>query len=225
MSLIINIDTTSEQALVNIARDGAVLFEETNNAQKDHAAFLHPALLFVLKKAGVTINDADAVAVSHGPGSYTGIRVGVAAVKGLCYAAGKPLITVNQLEILTADAVNNNPADNTLYCPMIDARRMEVFTAVYDNNIKEMMPLSALVLHHDSFHDFLSAGKVFFFGSGAVKWQQLCTHQNARYCNTLNKGLAFAKISFAMQQQQQFASLAYASPLYIKDFHTNSVAR
>lgn len=225
MSLIINIDTTAEQALVNIARDGVVLFEETNNAQKDHAAFLHPAVLVVLKKAGVTMNDADAVAVSHGPGSYTGIRVGVAAAKGLCYAAGKPLITVNQLEILTADAVNNNPADNALYCPMIDARRMEVFTAVYDNNIKEMMPLSALILHHDAFHDFLSAGKVFFFGSGAVKWQQLCTHQNAGYCSTLNKGLAFAKISFAMQQQQQFASLAYASPLYIKDFHTNSVAR
>jgi tRNA threonylcarbamoyladenosine biosynthesis protein TsaB len=225
MSLILNIDTTSATALVNIAANGAVLFEEVNESQKDHAAFLHPAVQSVLKKAGVGINDIDAVAVSHGPGSYTGIRVGVAAAKGLCYATGKPLITVSQLEILANDALINTKGNCGIYCPMIDARRMEVFTVLYNNNREELMPPSALELNHHSFYDFLERGKVCFFGNGADKWQQLCTHENAVFTNILNKGFAFANLSFEKQQQQYFADIAYANPLYIKDFHSTAIAR
>lgn len=225
MSLILNIDTTSEQALVNIAKDGVVLFEEVNENQRDHASFLHPAIVAVLKKAGLMIVDVDAVAVSHGPGSYTGIRVGVAAAKGICYAAAKPLITVNQLEILVKDAIDNNHENAGMYCALVDARRMEVFTALYNDDLKELMPPAALMLQHHSFHEFLSAGKVFFVGSGVGKWQQLCTHENARYKNIVNKGLAFAKLSHQSQQEQAFASLAYTGPLYIKDFHSTIVDR
>jgi len=225
MSLILNIDTTSESALVNIAENGTVVFEAANDSQKDHASFLHPALLMVLKKAGIKMNEVDAVAVCHGPGSYTGIRVGVAAAKGLCYAAGKPLITVNQLEILTKDVIDNHSDINGLYCPMIDARRMEVFTAVYDNKLKELVPPCALLIDHHSFHEFLAAGKVFFVGSGVTKWQPLCIHENARYKKSVNKGLAFSKLSYELLQQASFASIAYASPLYIKEFYTTAVAR
>lgn len=225
MSLILNIDTTSEQALVNIAKDGIVLFEETNDSQKDHAAFLHPSVLLLLEKARVTMNDISAVAVSHGPGSYTGIRVGMASAKGLCYATGKPLITVNQLEILAQAAIDLTTGNYGVYCPVIDARRLEVFTAVYDSDGKELVTPVALVLHHNSFHDFLAVGKVLFCGSGVSKWRQLCTDKNAVYTDFLNKGLAFAKLSFEMYQQSQFANLAYASPLYIKDFYTTAVAR
>ena len=225
MSLILNIDTTSESALVNIGEKGAVLFEEKNDLQKDHASFLHPAIEMVLKKANISIREVDAVSVCHGPGSYTGIRVGVAAAKGLCYAARKPLITVNQLEILAKDAIENNTGNNGLYCPLIDARRMEVFTAVYDNTLKEIAAPSALILDHHSFHDFLNAGKVFFIGSGILKWEIVCTHPNARYQKIVNKGLAFSKLSYEFFQRGGFASLAYARPLYIKDFHTTAVAR
>jgi tRNA threonylcarbamoyladenosine biosynthesis protein TsaB len=225
MSRILNIDTTSESALVNIAVNGAVLFEEANESQRDHASFLHPAIAAVLKKAGLSINDVDAVSVCHGPGSYTGIRVGVAAAKGLCYAAGKPMITVNQLEILTQDAIDNNAIQNGLYCPMIDARRMEVFTAIYDSSLTELMSPAALLLEHHSYHDFLAAGKVFFIGSGVSKWQPLCIHENACYLKIVNKGLAFSKRSHELHQQQRFASLAYSSPLYIKEFYTTAHAR
>jgi tRNA threonylcarbamoyladenosine biosynthesis protein TsaB len=225
MSLILNIDTTSATALVNIAAKGAVLYEEVNESQKDHAAFLHPAVQSVFKKAGVGINEIDAVAVSHGPGSYTGIRVGVAAAKGLCYATGKPLITVNQLEILVKDALINTKGNCSVYCPMIDARRLEVFTALYNNNREELMPPSALELNHHSFQDFLDRGKVCFLGNGADKWQLLCTHGNAVFTTILNKGFAFANLSFEKQQQQHFADIAYANPLYIKDFHSTAIAR
>ncbi len=219
MSLILHIDTTAESALVNIAENGEVLFEEVNELQKDHASFLHPALETVLKNAAVTIRDVDAVSVCHGPGSYTGIRVGVAAAKGLCFAAGKPLITVNQLEILAKDAIANNTDHNGLYCPVIDARRMEIYTAIYNNNLKEVVPPTALILEHQSFHDFLAAEKVYFIGSGVEKWQPLCTHKNARFKKLVNKGLAFSKLSFEKYHSGNFASLAYASPLYIKDFY------
>lgn len=223
MSLILNIDTTSDTALVNIAKDGNVLFEELNDIQKDHASFLHPAILAVLKKAEVNISEIDAVAVSHGPGSYTGIRVGVAAAKGLCYAAGKPLITINQLQLLTNDVILNTTKNNGVFCPMVDARRMEVFTALYNGNGKELMPPCAMVLQYDTFQDVLEAGNVYFFGSGALKWQQVCSHKNARYINILNKGLAFAQYSFEMLQQQHFDNIVTLKPLYIKDFHSGQI--
>lgn len=222
MSLIVNIDTTSATALVNIAIDGVVAFEELNKDQKDHAAFLHPAIQSLLKKAGAVLKDVDAVAVSHGPGSYTGIRVGVATAKGLCYALGKPLIILNELEILTHDAVYNGKVNTDLYCPMIDARRMEVFTAVYDKNFHQELPPSALILNGDSFDRLLKDKKILFFGSGADKWKQLCIHENAFYSDIINRGLAFSTVSFKRFQQAVFESLAYSVPLYIKDFHTGA---
>lgn len=225
MSLILNIDTTSETAIVNIAKDGVVLFEEVNQEQRDHAAFLHPAIQLLLKKTGVVLKAMDAIAVSYGPGSYTGIRVGVATAKGLCYASGKPLITLNELEILATDVINKSNVESALYCPMIDARRMEVFTAVYDKNFTERMPFSALILDSDSFHNFLEENKILFFGSGVMKWQNVCTHKNALYPDIINKGLAIAFLSYKKFQKTDFASLVYAVPLYIKEFHTGMDVR
>lgn len=218
MSRVLNIDTTSTTALVNIAENGVVLFEELNHSQKEHAAFLHPAITTVLKGAGITILSIDAVAVSHGPGSYTGIRVGVAAAKGLCYAAEKPFITVSQLEIIAKDAINNTTSNYGVYCAMTDARRMEVFTAVYDESLHELVPPCAMILHHHSFQDFLSAGKVLFCGSGVEKWQQLCTNRNAHFYGAVNTGKAFAQLSAKRYNEQQFSDLAYTTPLYLKDF-------
>ncbi len=224
MSVILNIDTASEVALVNIASDGAVLFEEVNENQNGHAVFLHPAIQSVLKKSGIALKSVDAVAVSHGPGSYTGIRVGVAAAKGLCYAAGKPLIVLNELEILAQDVISNH-SEAIFYCPLIDARRMEVFTTVYDKNMQQLMPPSALILVQDSFQEFLEKGKVIFFGSGEIKWNQLCNNPNALYTNILNKGLAISSLSHTKYKTATFASLAYSAPLYIKEFYDNANAR
>ena len=226
MSLIINIDSTSATAIVNIADNGVVLFEETNAEQNNHAAFLQPAIQMVAKKAGITLQEIDAVSVSHGPGSYTGIRVGMAAAKGLSYALSKPFVTVNQLEVLAKDVIDNTPAtgEEFLYCPMIDARRMEVFTALYDKSISEVLSPSALIIDESSFSKILLKNKVIFFGSGAGKWQQLCTQENALFASTINKGLALSRLAFKKFSKSQFADIAYAEPLYIKEFFDNANA-
>ncbi len=226
MSVIINIDSTSETAIVNIAENGIVLFEEVNERQNDHAAFLQPAVQVLITKSGIKIHDIDAIAVSHGPGSYTGIRVGMATAKGLCYALKKPLITVSQLEVLTKDAMDNyeTEAAPVLYCPMIDARRMEIFTAIYDKSLSEVLKPAAMLLDESSFSKFLLKNKIIFFGNGAAKWQHLCKNENAFFTHVFNKGLALSSLAFKKFTQNNVADLAYSEPLYIKDFFTKTSA-
>jgi len=134
MSLILNIDTASENAHVSLAKDGQVLHTLSNDSQKEHASFLQAAIEQLIKNAAVSFKEVDAVAVTAGPGSYTGLRVGFASAKGLCYALKKPFITIGTLEVLTVSALQLYPPaadENILCCPMMDARRMEVFTAIY----------------------------------------------------------------------------------------------
>ena len=137
MSLILNIDTASEKAHVSFAKDGMVLDSISSGSQKEHASFLQSAIQQLTKITGIVLKDINAVAVTAGPGSYTGLRVGMASAKGLSYALKKPLITISSLEVLTASALQLFPGtDKTiLLCPMLDARRMEVFTAVYLNDL------------------------------------------------------------------------------------------
>jgi tRNA threonylcarbamoyladenosine biosynthesis protein TsaB len=226
MSFILNIDTTTETALVNIAKAGHVIHEEINPQQKDHAAFLHTAMQSVLHKAGIGFNELNAVAVSIGPGSYTGIRVGMSSAKGLSYTLNKPLITLNTLEILAKDAIDNSkPLVNNqpvLYCPMIDARRMEVFTALYDGTLRAAAPPSAMILDENSFVKELLNNAIVFFGNGSHKWQQLCVHENAFFTKVENKGLAMSSLSYQKLQQNNFSQVAYAEPLYIKEFYNPS---
>jgi len=220
MSLLLNIDTTGETAIVNVAEDGNVLFEITNSLQHNHAAFVQPAVQQLLVTAGIQVSDIAAVAVSHGPGSYTGIRVGMASAKGLCYAAGKPLIVVNQLEILAKDCIDamDKESGPTLVVPMIDARRMEVFTAAYDKLLSEVIVPAAMILEPGSFSNVLLNHHVVFTGSGVAKWQQLCDHPNASFTTPVNKGLAFSHLSFKKFSENDSVNLTYAEPLYIKDF-------
>jgi tRNA threonylcarbamoyladenosine biosynthesis protein TsaB len=224
MSFILNIDTTSGTAMVNIAQTGHVIVEENNPQQKDHAAFLQTAIQLLVKKAGITLHDLSAVAVSHGPGSYTGIRVGMSSAKGLCYALNKPLITLNTLEILAKDAIDHSnitpPDQPILYCPMIDARRMEVFTAVYSRTLNIVQAPVALILDENSYVNMLLKNNVIFLGSGADKWQQLCIHENAIFTTIQNKGLAMSSLSYLQLQKNNFSDIAYAEPLYIKEFYT-----
>lgn len=223
MSLILNIDTTTETALVNIALTGQIIDEEINTQQKDHAAFLHTAVGTLLSKAHIELKQIDAVAVSIGPGSYTGIRVGMSSAKGFCFALNKPLITLNTLEILAKDVTDNYPlpyhTPATLFCPMIDARRLEVFTAIYKSDLDIVMPPSAMVLDDNSFANLLLNSNMVFFGNGASKWQQLCVHKNASFSPITNKGVAMSNLSFQKMQQKNFSPLAYAEPLYVKEFY------
>lgn len=225
MSLLLHIDTATEEAHVSIGRDGVVLQSLFNRSQKDHASFLQPAIQQLAKETGIILNDIDAFAVTAGPGSYTGIRVGMASAKGLCYALNKPLITLVSLEILAAAArqqISVQPGDEPiLLCPMIDARRMEVFTAIYDNDLLNIVPPAAMVLDETSFSTHLSKSRIFFFGSGSAKWAGLCKDPNASFITTSLLPEAMNGLAYKMYAAGRFAELANSQPLYLKEFHDN----
>ena len=219
MSLILNIDTATESAQVSFAKDGVVLQSLQNELQKDHAAFLQTAIQQLAESAAIKLTDIDAVAVTAGPGSYTGLRVGMSGAKGLCYALNKPLIAINTLEVLTVAAIQQSTINGaTLYCPMIDARRMEVFTALYDHTLTITLHPCAMVLNESSFNDQLAQNKIIFFGSGAAKWQTVCKHSNASFAVVSNLQVAMANLSYAYFKKKQFANLAYSEPYYLKEF-------
>lgn len=222
MSLILNIDTSGQRAHISLAQDGKVLHYLDNESQKDHASFLQPAVLQLSKSAGIQLADVDAIAVTAGPGSYTGLRVAMASAKGLCYALKKPLIALNTLEVLTVSATllfsfENDPV---LFCPMIDARRMEVFTAIYDKELNPYLSPRPFILNELSFEQELSAHKILFFGRGSAKWRGICNHPKAVFeeVDVLPEGLA--SLSYSMASKKRFADLAYSEPFYLKEFQT-----
>ncbi|CAN5221874.1 tRNA (adenosine(37)-N6)-threonylcarbamoyltransferase complex dimerization subunit type 1 TsaB [soil metagenome] len=225
MSLILNIDTASENAHVSLAKDGQVLHSLCSGSQKEHAAFLQTAIQELIKMACVQFKDIDAVAVTAGPGSYTGLRVGLASAKGLCYALKIPLITIGTLEVLTASALQLYPpvADETiLFCPMIDARRMEVFTAIYQQDLQEYLQPCAMILDEFSFEKDLLKNKIMFFGSGAEKWKNICPDSyrgsNAVFKSVLLLPESLGKVSNMLFLEKKFTDLAYCEPLYLKEF-------
>jgi tRNA threonylcarbamoyladenosine biosynthesis protein TsaB len=223
MGVILNIDTATGTAQVNFAKDGIVLNALSNDLQKDHAAFLQIAVEELVAKTGIQLKDIDAVAVTYGPGSYTGLRVGLASAKGLCYALKKPLITINTLEALTVsvqETLQNNSANEALlFCPMIDARRMEVFTAIYNKPLKLFLQPCAMVLDERSFNKELENGSILFFGSGALKWKNICTHLSASFADISGVSApGIAALSYRYFLQKEFAELAYSEPLYLKEF-------
>lgn len=221
MGLILNIDTASENAHVSLAKDGQVLHSLNNQSQKEHAGFLQAAIQQLIKATGVNLKEIDAVAVTAGPGSYTGLRVGFASAKGLCYALKKPLITMGTLELLTASALELYPpaaGEKILFCPMIDARRMEVFAAMYQQDLSVFMQPCAVVLDKTSFEKELSENNILFFGSGSEKWKQACDHPNAIFRSVSMLPGSFSRSSDTLFTEKKFTDLAYSGPFYLKEF-------
>jgi tRNA threonylcarbamoyladenosine biosynthesis protein TsaB len=222
MSLILNIDTSTETASVCIARDGIVLASISNPQQKDHAAFLHNAINDIIQKNSLKLNSLSAIAVINGPGSYTGLRVGMASAKGLCYALKMPLITVGSLEVLANAAIATTSWDKTvLYCPLIDARRMEVYTALFDGGMNEISSPKALIINESSFAEMLKTQKMYFFGSGASKFERIVSNRNACFLTLKGSMSSMSKLSFERFQAGNFTDLIDSEPLYIKDFHSS----
>ncbi len=217
MSLILNIDTSLSTASVCLAKDGEPLRVSVNPDQKDHAGWLHPAIMDLFRETGTVARDLDAVATSIGPGSYTGLRVGLASAKGLCYALDIPLIAINTLMQL-AYAVKEEATD--LIVPLIDARRMEVYTAVYDREIREKISTHAMILEPGSFSSLLSSNKIIFCGDGVQKGQLFLNHVNASFTTTPAHAGHLAYLSAVNFVKNQFADLAYTEPLYVKEFHS-----
>jgi len=220
MAIIFNIDTAVETASICLARESMPIKFAENRNQSDHAAWLHPALQKLATDSGIGIHEIDAIAISIGPGSYTGLRVGLAAAKGMCFALGIPLIAVNTLKMM-AYATRNEAAD--LYCPLIDARRMEVFTAVYDRNFTEFVEPKAMIIDSNSFDSILSANKVLFSGNGSEKVRKLINHPNALYSNLQANATNMVELSEQYYTEKNFSDIAYVEPGYLKEFY--SVAR
>ncbi|MFM6925211.1 MAG: tRNA (adenosine(37)-N6)-threonylcarbamoyltransferase complex dimerization subunit type 1 TsaB [Ferruginibacter sp.] len=223
MSLILNIDTASENAHVGLAKDGQVLQVLTNELQKEHASFLQTAIQQLTKTAGIHIKEVDAIAVTAGPGSYTGLRVGFASAKGLCYALKKPFITIGSLDILTVSALllyPFTPEENLLFCPMIDARRMEVYTAIYHRDLRVHIQPCAMILNAVSFEKELLDNKIVFFGSGSDKWQKICIHPNALFKSVSVLPQSLATTSYSLFSEKKFTDLAYSEPFYLKEFQS-----
>lgn len=168
MPLILHIDTATENATISISQNETVIHSVTNDKQKDHASFLQPAIKQLLEQSNISIHQVNAVSVTAGPGSYTGLRVGMASAKGLCYALKIPLITLSTLQVMGLSVIENtNQPELYFYCPMIDARRMEVFTATFDDELKEIQPARALILEPLSFNEVMKRKPIIFSGSGA----------------------------------------------------------
>lgn len=219
--VILNIDTATTIGSVSLAIDGKAVQTLTNHKQQDHAAAVAGFVQTLMKENNITPAQIDAIAVSAGPGSYTGLRVGVATAKGLCYAWNKPLIAASTLQLMAAGLYAELQDDEALYCPMIDARRQEVFTAIYNNSLKEILAPQAMILTPESFSSQLEQRKIIFFGDGSSKWElMLSSHKNAIFAKYEISAAHMAALSAKFYQEKQFVDLAYFSPFYLKQFYT-----
>jgi tRNA threonylcarbamoyladenosine biosynthesis protein TsaB len=226
MAPILCIDTAGAVGRVGFALDGAMVAELTNPLPMEHAAFLQPAVDVLAKQLGIDLSTIAAVAVSNGPGSYTGLRVGLASAKGICFALGKPMITLNTLKIMAKTASHAEHFDPAhLICPMIDARRLEVFFAVYNAALQECLPTQTAIIGPEFLADILAKQTVVFLGSGAQKWHAVCVHPHATFVpEPTSTGDAMAYLAQMAFEQKDFANTAYAEPFYAKDFYTTAKA-
>lgn len=217
MSLILNIDTSTELASICISDKGQCLQMLSNDTQKDHAAWLHPAVHMAMKRAGKDLRDLKAVAITKGPGSYTGLRVGMATAKGLCYALDIPLIGVNTLEAMAGIAIGE---DIDYICPMIDAKRMEVYTALYDKDLRPLIPPCAMILDQNSFSHYLEQKRIIIFGNGKNKFEAIIEKKNAVFKSLIFNASHLASVTYLKFVESEFLPLAYAEPLYLKEYYT-----
>ncbi|WGH74471.1 tRNA (adenosine(37)-N6)-threonylcarbamoyltransferase complex dimerization subunit type 1 TsaB [Tenacibaculum tangerinum] len=216
MVAILNIETATKNCSVSIASDGEILaIQELNDGNYSHAEKLHPFIQQVIKEAKLSFDEIDAIAVSKGPGSYTGLRIGVSAAKGLCFALGKPLIAVETLQSLACKV----HVDEGLIVPMLDARRMEVYAAVYNANYEQVREIKAEIINNDSFKEYLSQGKVYFIGDGTAKCKEVITHKNAVFIDReFPSAKEMANRSFDKYKKNDIEDVAYFEPFYLKDF-------
>lgn len=217
MSIILNIETATKNCSVSVSDNGKVIaLKELNEGKFSHAEKLHSFILDILKEARLTMQDLDAVAVSKGPGSYTGLRIGVSAAKGLCYSLDKPLISVPTLEIL---ALQVPLKVNELSVPMLDARRMEVYSAIFDHHYKQVRETQAEIITEDSFEALLDKHIIYFVGDGTEKCKEVIKHKNARFlAESYPSAREMSVIADQKFQNKNFEDVAYFEPFYLKDF-------
>jgi len=227
MSRILQIETATTVCSVALATDGVVTAFKQVDQRNVHAEVITLYIEELINTAGLTYDDLHAIAISCGPGSYTGLRIGVSTAKGLCYALDKPLIAIETLEAMAFGVIADKSLsidENTLLCPMIDARRMEVYTALFDASGNKVKYTAAEIIDEQSFSEYLSNKKVLFFGDGAEKCKAvLGNNSNAQFLNGFTNSASHltkqAKEKFAVKD---FVDVAYFEPYYLKEFLVTS---
>lgn len=218
--LLLSIDTSTRGCSVALHQNAVLLADYQLFTDRSSSAMLTTLISSTVAHAGYTLQDLDAVVIAKGPGSYTGLRVGVSTAKGLCYALDKPLIAINTLEAMALQVSPFFP-ENFLLCPMIDARRMEVYASVFASDLSIVKPTQAVILQEDSFDDVLRSDKVVFFGDGAAKCQPLFeSNPNAVFISEEIRPSArtVGKLAFRSFEKGDFEDLAAFEPYYLKDF-------
>lgn len=221
MSCILNIDTSTNVCSVAVSQDGACIFDKEDHSGPNHTerlgAFVDEALSFIDNHA----IPLDAVAVSCGPGSYTGLRIGVSMAKGICYGRDVKLLAVPTLELLCVPVLLREMVtdDDALLCPMLDARRMEVYAQLFTRSLREVRPIQADVVDADTYREYLDKHPVYFFGNGAMKCKEVIDHPNAHFIEGI-EALAKNMLPLAERRmaREEFADVAYFVPFYLKDF-------
>jgi len=216
MCIILNIETSTTNCSVSLSKEGETLvLKEDNNANYSHAESLHVFIDEVIKSAQLTLNDIDAIAVSKGPGSYTGLRIGVSAAKGLCFALNIPLISVSTLYALAHQV----DIKRGIIVPMLDARRLEVYSAIYTASFDDIRGVQAQILNEASFFDYLNKDKVYFIGNGVEKTKQLISHPNAVFIEgKLPSANEMSLLAYLKYKKSDIEDVAYFEPFYLKDF-------
>jgi tRNA threonylcarbamoyladenosine biosynthesis protein TsaB len=220
MSYILQIETATTVCSVALAMDGKVVNFKQLDERNIHAEIINLFIEDLVTGAGIQFGDLDAIAVSCGPGSYTGLRIGISTAKGLCFALDKPLIAVKTLEAMANGIITQGNYTNILLCPMIDARRMEVYTALFDMLGDEIEPVTAKIIDEDSFSEQLQSNKILFFGDGAEKCEAvLGSNTNAQFLpGFTNSATYLTQKAFYKFANEDFEDVAYFEPYYLKDF-------
>jgi tRNA threonylcarbamoyladenosine biosynthesis protein TsaB len=216
LAIILNIETSTKNCSVSVADTGKIIaIKELNNGNYSHAEVLHPFIENILAQGSVSKDKIDAIAVSKGPGSYTGLRIGVSAAKGLSFALSVPLISIDTLTALSF-AIS---IDKGLIVPMLDARRMEVYSAIFDKQHQKIREIKAEIIDENSFLAALEQGEVHFLGDGAHKCKEIITHRNAVFVDDMfPSSREMALLSYHKFKKNDFEDLAYFEPFYLKDF-------
>jgi tRNA threonylcarbamoyladenosine biosynthesis protein TsaB len=224
--MIICIETATRVCSVALCDINGVLAVKEDREERSHATILTVLIRDILKRAGLDAMDIDAVAVSKGPGSYTGLRIGVSVAKGIAYAASKPLIAINTLKtmfngIILDASIKYGTDSNTVFCPMIDARRMEVYYSHYDSNGNTIKDVCAGIINKESFMNILDTRKILFFGDGAAKCIPVIHHPNAIITDDYNISAShmYPSVIKALKNND-FEDIAYFEPFYLKNFIT-----
>ncbi|HNP19600.1 MAG TPA: tRNA (adenosine(37)-N6)-threonylcarbamoyltransferase complex dimerization subunit type 1 TsaB [Fulvivirga sp.] len=218
MAIILSIETSTPTCSIAVHKDNELLAKISINRAQSHSSVLNPSIEAILKFCDLNLTDLSAVAISKGPGSYTGLRIGTSTAKGLCFSLCIPLIGINTLEALAKQVTGINISGSWL-CPMLDARRMEVYTMLLTPELERLVDTHPLILDHESFYSQLDSQSILFFGNGSNKFQTMIDHPNAHFINNVFPNAQnIGELASERFEKEEFEDLAYFEPFYLKEF-------